>query len=105
MMDIGKMEIRKELAAISMGMESTWANVTSVSDMVKESISSRTVVAMKASGKRVKERGGESISMQMDPSTQVSINLDFVRDKACTNTLIKKYTKVLGKKIRKMVMG
>lgn len=104
MMGIGRMGIRKEWAAISMGMEFIWASVIWGSDMGREFIYSKMDLAMKVTGSKGREKAGECISTQMVVSTLESIKEGSEKDQACMSIIIKRFTRATGKKIRRMGM-
>ena len=60
---------------------------------------------MKGTGSKVREKDGGYISMQMEASIQVNIKEDLEKVLGCMSIRAKKFTKGIGKKIRRMDMG
>jgi hypothetical protein len=88
-----------------MVMESIWENAISVSGMEKEYIYSRMALFMKVPGTKAKERVGVYTSMQMGVNILENIKEDKEKEQVCMNILIKRSTKEVGKKIRRMAMA
>lgn len=61
----GKMEVKKELDIIFMGMEYIWESVMKAIEMVKECIFSKMDHVMKVTGSREREKDGECIYIKM----------------------------------------
>ena len=104
-MEIGKMVTKKEWAAIYMEMVFIWVSVTLDSDTAKEYIYLKMVLATRAAGSKEKERAGASTNMLMEASIPVSIGQASEKVSACMNIIIKKLTKEIGKKTKRMAMG
>jgi hypothetical protein len=105
MMVIGRMEIKKEWAATSMAMVSTWVNVISASVMAREYTSSKMALAMRVTGSKVSVKAGVSTSMPTAASILENIKVVSGKELVCTNITIKKSTKEIGRKTKRMVMG